>query len=264
MLTFLFWNINRKSLADRVARLARAHAADVVVLAECEFGPGDFERAAGGPFGYVSPPGKRLRVWSAVPGAVWDLGVDAPRWQIFRVRRPASDEVLIAATHLPSKLHATPADQHLMTRLFAADIEQEERNRQHARTILVGDLNMNPFEEGVAGAGHLHAVMTRGKAGEATRAVGGRTFNMFYNPMWGSFGDRTPGPPGTYYAGPTGAVSYFWEMPDQVLLRPGVMDRLTDLAILDTDGTDTLLSRDGFPDRERGSDHLPLFFRVDV
>jgi hypothetical protein len=35
MLTVLFWNIQKKPLLDRVARIVRAHAVDVVVLAEC-------------------------------------------------------------------------------------------------------------------------------------------------------------------------------------------------------------------------------------
>lgn len=35
MLTFLFWNIQKKPLLPRVARLAQTHGADVVVLAEC-------------------------------------------------------------------------------------------------------------------------------------------------------------------------------------------------------------------------------------
>jgi hypothetical protein len=37
---FLFWNINRKPLAEAVADLAEAHAVDVVVLAESTMEPG--------------------------------------------------------------------------------------------------------------------------------------------------------------------------------------------------------------------------------
>jgi hypothetical protein len=31
-LTFLFWNLNKKSLADRLANLARTHNPDVIAL----------------------------------------------------------------------------------------------------------------------------------------------------------------------------------------------------------------------------------------
>jgi hypothetical protein len=268
MLTFLFWNTNRKPLADRVARIVRAHAVDVVILAECEFGPTDLEQAATTlgteQFQCVSHPDKQLRVWSRIAEATWQLGVDDLRWLIFRIKRPRTKEILLVVAHLPSKLHAGPADQQITVRRLVGHIEDEEKRRRHTRTIVVGDLNMNPFEEGMAGAGHLHAVMTRKKAGEESRVISGQNHGMFYNPMWGLFGDRTAGPAGTYYASSTGAVSYFWEMFDQILLRPAVMNLLTELAILDSDGIESLLTKDGLPDQQRGSDHLPVLFRLDV
>lgn len=36
MLTFLFWNVNKKPNEERIARLARLHGVDVVILAECK------------------------------------------------------------------------------------------------------------------------------------------------------------------------------------------------------------------------------------
>ena len=35
VVTFLFWNINRKPLQSEVANLALSHNADLVILAEC-------------------------------------------------------------------------------------------------------------------------------------------------------------------------------------------------------------------------------------
>jgi hypothetical protein len=40
MPTFVFWNINEKPLAERIARIAVSHAVDVVVLAESAIEPG--------------------------------------------------------------------------------------------------------------------------------------------------------------------------------------------------------------------------------
>jgi hypothetical protein len=141
-------------------------------------------------------------------------------------------------------------------------IQRLEARHFIEKTILVGDLNMNPFEQGVTGARQLHAVMTKAKASEGTRQFDSKDFPFFYNPMWGLFGDRTHGPAGTYYGGPRGAVSYFWEMFDQVLLRPALMDDLKDLRILDHDSVESLLTKNGLPDSENGSDHLPILFRL--
>ena len=65
--------------------------------------------------------------------------------------------------------------------------------------MLVGDLNMNPFEDGLVKTTGLHSVMSKSKAKEFSRVVQGRTYPFFYNPMWNLLGDETQGPPGTYY-----------------------------------------------------------------
>lgn len=185
------------------------------------------------------------------------------RWLLYRLFPGWTPELLFAVAHLPSKLNIRDATQSLIVQPLAADIAQTEDRRGHRRTVLVGDLNMNPFEEGVAGAGHLHGVMTRAVAGREERLVEGRTYRMFYNPMWAQFGDRTDGPPGTFYRSAAEAVNYYWNTYDQVLVRPELISHLRHAEVLDSDGTDSLLTKNGLPDRTNGSDHLPLFFRLE-
>jgi hypothetical protein len=110
--------------------------------------------------------------------------------------------------------------------------------------VLVGDLNMDPFEEGVVKANGLHAVMTRRLAGRQTRTVQGRVYPLFYNPMWGLYGDSSAGPPGTYFYEPSGHVGYFWHLFDQVLLRPDLLRffRNESLCILTEDGQRSFLT----------------------
>jgi hypothetical protein len=129
--------------------------------------------------------------------------------------------------------------------------------------MLVGDLNMNPFEAGVVGAHGLHAVMTRADARRVERSIQGVAYRFFYNPMWGHFGDRSAGPPGTYYLKASKPINYFWNIYDQVLLRPALLESLTSLEIVDSDGSNSLVTENGVPDSERGSDHLPILFRLD-
>jgi len=74
-------------------------------------------------------------------------------------------------------------------------IVEEERKAGHSRTILVGDLNMNPFEKGVIAAAGLHAVASRRIAERIERTVQGRSYPFFYNPMWGLLETRRSGPP---------------------------------------------------------------------
>jgi hypothetical protein len=50
---------------------------------------------------------------------------------------------------------------------------------------------------------------------------------------------------------------------DQVLLRPALIDSLATLEILDHDGKYSLLATDGTPHKNL-SDHLPIFFELDI
>jgi hypothetical protein len=86
--------------------------------------------------------------------------------------------------------------------------------------------------------------------------------------MWGLFGDRTSGPPGTYYWRSSVTSNHHWHILDQVLLRPSLADKLTRLKILRRDGPgsadNSLLDKHGLPEREGISDHLPLLFELDI
>jgi exonuclease III len=173
-------------------------------------------------------------------------------------------EVNIAGVHFPSKVNLEGIDQALVATSFMSDLQNLEAEFSNDRTILVGDLNMNPYEAGVVGAQTIHGVMSREVARRGERVIGGRTYKFFYNPMWGCFGDRTPGPAGTYFLSSTKPTNAFWQIYDQVLLRPSLMDSLRALQILDSDGQESLLTRSGRPGREGISDHLPIFFEIDL
>lgn len=272
-LSFLFWNLRRTALQDRLARMASSCEADFVILAEVpdrrnaeEELLGALNSRCGG--GYSIPPteGSRVLVISRLrPSLVRDAFNDPIGGLTIRhVATGPPGGFLLAAAHLPSRTAWSLADQALHASTVARDILREEQHLGVSHTVLVGDLNMNPYDVGVVGAQGLHGVMTRQIARRVGRVVAGRRYPFFYNPMWGLFGDRTEGPPATYYHRSSPPSSQFWHMYDQVLLRPSLMDKLLELRVLESDGASTLLSTAGLPDTVRGSDHLPLFFRLDV
>lgn len=119
---------------------------------------------------------------------------------------------------------------------------------------------MNPFESGVVSSEGLHAMMTKRIARAGSRKVSGENRPFFYNPMWRFFGERPDAPPGTYYYPASGKViAFHWNIFDQVLLRPELMDCLKDVRILDRIGPMPLL-KDQIPVHDVGSDHLPVLF----
>jgi exonuclease III len=186
-----------------------------------------------------------------------------------RVSLSEGEEILLAATHFPSKRHElykASRDRQKLVSAMSAKIREIESRVGHSRTILVGDMNMNPFEEDMISANGWHAVMTRDIASKRTRWVQKESYPFFYNPMWGYFGDNTQGPPGTYYSRKGSLSEYFWHMWDQVLIRPDLLGSFdgASLQILTGCRSASFVKRSGIPDNSRFSDHLPLLFALEI
>lgn len=131
--------------------------------------------------------------------------------------------------------------------------------------MLVGDLNMNPFERGLVSSVGLNAVMSRRIAARATRTVQDRSYPLFYNPMWGKFGDLESDTAGSYFYDNAQHVNYFWHIFDQVLLRPELAKRFNSdrLSVVKSVGARSLVRPNGRPDSTLYSDHLPIVFELD-
>lgn len=270
MLTFLFWNLNRRPLEDAVSSLTYQHQVDVVILAECAIPAATLlpalAEANGQPFYFPRSNCRAITIYTRFSDASMQARHESDRITIRRLTLPARVEILLVGVHLSSKLYWSEHSQAIECTNLRRLIQQEEQRSGHSRTVLVGDFNMNPFESGVAGAAGLHAVMTKQIASKKHRTVLGEQYPFFYNPMWSCFGDRTAGPPGTHYYQRAEHVCYFWNVFDQVLLRPELLDRFPseELRILSEDGNRSLLSASGLPDKAAGSDHLPVLFKLDL
>ena len=269
MISFLFWNINRKNLQRSIASLTRRYEVDVLMLAECQIEIGTMLRELNkrGGSGYHYSPGigcEKIEVFTQFPRQFIQPVYETSRLTIRHLRLPGLTNILLAITHLPSKLHWNEHSQAAECVEVSTSIRTAERKVGHARTVLVGDLNMNPFEDGMVNANGLHGVMSRSIAQKGTRVVQSREYPFFYNPMWGLLGDGTPGPSGTYYYSNAEHRVFFWNMFDQVLVRPDLLKRLDNrgLEILESDGEVSFLSNKGLPDKNVASDHLPVMFRL--
>jgi hypothetical protein len=83
--------------------------------------------------------------------------------------------------------------------------------------------------------------------------------------MWSHLGDARTDTAGSYYYERAEHVNYFWNMFDQVLLRPELARRFdpAQLRIVTSVGTRWLVRPNGRPDNATGSDHLPIVFELD-
>lgn len=269
MTSFVFWNVKELPRAEQAARLAGERLADVVILAESLVPDTDLIAALNRETGLFfcrpwSESSERIRIYTRYRETELVAVFDEPSGRL-TIRRllVGKRDVLLAAIHFHSKVRWSNEDQYEEIQNMARHIRRVEDDFGHRRTIVVGDLNMNPFERGVCSSHGLHGVMTRSTAAEMSRKVAGREYTYFYNPMWGFFGDRTPGPPGTHYYRDGTPLVYFWNIVDQLLIRPALLDLFDDeIAIVDCLAGEPLVDERGRPCLKRGSDHLPLHFKL--
>ncbi|PSN08488.1 hypothetical protein C7293_30220 [filamentous cyanobacterium CCT1] len=84
--------------------------------------------------------------------------------------------------------------------------------------------------------------------------------------MWSFFGENTPGPLGTYYYQGSGYRNFYWNIFDQVLVSPNLLDRFDfkKLQILTHDGVNNYVYDSGEPNSKDYSDHLPVLFELSL
>ncbi len=267
MTTFLFWNINRKNLEEAIVNLAFRHEVDVIILAESNTPPGVILKALNRKkteFHFSPGDCKKIHIFTRFPRRFLKVEGENNRATVRRLKLPRQEEILLVAVHLLHRQNEFQRNQECVE--LSEMIRDAESRIGHTKTVLVGDLNMNPFEYGVVAAAGLNATMARSIALRRERSVDFRSYPFFYNPMWGLFGDTIKGRPcGTFYYGKK-EPTYFWNMFDQVLIRPDLLPnfRNEDLEILIEDGINSFVSSSGLPDKSSASNHLPLLFKLNI
>jgi endonuclease/exonuclease/phosphatase family metal-dependent hydrolase len=155
-MTFLFWNTRKKSLAPNIARIVQNHDVDVVFLAENSSLPGTLSaslaQATGKPFRHVFVPQCRVTTYTHLPPNDFKRSVSVNDYVIWKLRTAIAGTIFVAAAHLDSKLYKTPSSQRKIASDLALMLRRRE-NRGRAKgtalpSILIGDMNMNPFDPG--------------------------------------------------------------------------------------------------------------------
>jgi Endonuclease/Exonuclease/phosphatase family len=277
MLTFLFWNLQKKPLQDSLYRLVEKHQVDILLLAENTLSVGEILSALNpneeGSFHY-SPSGygegEKIHVYTRFPSIFSQPLTGLPSYRRHTTRiinLPGKERFLLIAAHLESKVNMDNASHRTVVENFADDLREAEKIFESRASVVIGDINANPFEDGVISARGLHAVSSRRVAEKIEREVSDKSYPFLYNPMWGLYSEQDGTPPGTHYYGRSGYVCHFWNMFDQVLLRPEMLPFWIpeSLQILTDDGEESFLTEGNqTPTREKFSDHLPIICSLDI
>jgi hypothetical protein len=177
---------------------------------------------------------------------------------------PLQPRLLFAACHLLSKTNSGEDSQRAEAGIQVSDIRAIEEGQQLRATIILGDFNLDPYDPGMVMASHYHGLCDVAIASGGDRTVQGRSYRKMYNPMWSLFGDRTPGPAGTFFRSAAEHHNPHWHIYDQFLLSPEVLARFKfiEACILNSDGIESLATATGRPCRRKGSDHFPILLRL--
>jgi hypothetical protein len=268
MVTFMFWNVGGNSSADLVATACHEYQIDVLILAESNVSSTNLlgKLNSRGEFRFLEfdlVP-STIKFFFRLPAHSLKPIFDDGRVAIRNLTPPLGQQLLLVACHLPSKLHREESDQYYRLRSLRSEISRAESRVGHQNSLVIGDLNLNPFEASMTAPDGLHAVMDKRIARRAARRIQDATWDYFYNPMWSRLGDESSGPPGTYYYSGGRLIAYYWHTFDQVLLRPSLLKyyKKSNLRVLTKVGSTDLLNSSGLPGPF--SDHLPLVLKLDI
>lgn len=271
MPSILFWNLDNKDLTSEICSLCNEHQVDILILSECNLNLIKLQlllnETRHGKSVYLNPfnPSPRIQFLIKYPLSSLTIVHDSEYLSIRKISPPIGQEFLLAAVHLSSKLYYSSTDQLLSATRVIERIEEAEAQEGHDRTLIIGDFNMNPFEDGMVAAEAFHAVMDRRIAAKKHRMVQNLHKKMFYNPMWSRMGDTSLGPPGTYFLNKSGYVNLYWHTFDQILIRPDLLQFFNDenLKVITECDSQSLLKEFRL-DSKSFSDHLPIFFKLQI
>ena len=278
-----FWNINQKKnskknveLSDTLIDFVSEHGIDILFLAEVN----DTTRQnflikaklkfPTRPFSHIVSSNARTTLLSSyATKSFQDLVSNyiSPRWDSFLLEITGIVKLNLISVHFHSKINWSESSLALECANFARHINFIEKQTGCTDTILIGDFNMNPFEDGMVAANGLHAIQDldysfKTKKG---RKIDGNPYPYFYNPMWNFFGDFQK-PLGTHYHRTSGHISQEWNTYDQVIFRPSIKNYLDTnyIKIIDKIGLYKLTGSYGRPNDRDYSDHLPILLKLKV
>lgn len=265
-MNIVFWNLNNQIRAMEVVALFDLYNCDIAVFAE--YADEDAVILAGlqvrGIHCCFLPTVGCRRIKILVRSELDSFSVkrESERYTFREYSAPGKIPTLFCMIHFQSKLHMNNEEQLVEAGYLKSEIEEVESEVGHGNTIVFGDFNMNPFDAGMYFANAMNSVPCKHVAKSGARNIQGREHSFFYNPSWNLLGDRNEAPGSYYYGG--GAYSRMhWNILDQIIMRPIISDRLDNnsLRVLTSIGADSLLSA---MKRPRLSDHLPLFFSINL
>lgn len=259
-LRILFWNCGKNDLTSILQSCVIDLNIDLIVLAE-------FEKIDLNQIYSKKAFLHNVNQWIAVSSRISKRFVkpivDGSRYSVFKIKLPGMKKYIVSGIHLRSKLYANIDLQATYLGQYIRSIIRAEEKEKCNNTILLGDFNLEPYENPMLNFSHMNSIYSRDMCQSLghKRKVGEEERGFFFNPMWAFIGDLSDGPSGTYFSKNPGSSSNYWKMLDQILIRSHMSSDInrSNVSILTSLGGQNLLDNYGRPNHIY-SDHLPVLF----
>ena len=260
-----FWNVRKSEASIEIlADLVAEHELDVIALAESPISSGtlalSLTKATGAIFrpDVINVPNRITWAYKASVNAM--AVFDGDKVSIREIKPALGESLLLCGIHAASRLARDLDELNVLIPRAAEAVLEAEQKQGHDRTVVFGDFNLSPFDQGLISSESFHGVMSRQTADRRERTVYEKSRKFFYNPMWKLLA-ADDAVCGTYHFSSNNPLEYFWYCYDQILFRPSLLPNLTDEPVLIVQNTKKYQLVDG-----RGmpsvSDHLPIISKM--
>lgn len=248
-MNYLFWNTHKNIDINPILRdLITENCISIVVLAEYTADINDLIRLlydSGVIMEHIPTVGcDRIHILGRI-----DFHIEPQLQTDYASIQVIGRDTILCCVHLNSQIYSDHVSRReIVIEQIINDILKLENGLNTTNTIIVGDFNINPYDNSCVNARYFHGIPIYEDAMRESRNIAGKEFRMFYNPMWNFLGDFKE-PYGTYYRSAADTFNPYWHIYDQVIIRPSLRSRFVDgnLKIITGSANVSLLDKNKHP-----------------
>lgn len=173
-------------------------------------------------------------------------------------------DILLVGVHLSPNPTSTSDVRKYEIRDIMTDIDSDEQfvfGENKHRSMVIGDMNANPFDSEMVNKDSFNAVLFKDIIEQSDTVVFEKEeFERFYNPALDYINENNKNYGSFYYSSGIGCL--YWYCYDQVLLRKDLINHFVSMDYIKEIGEAKLINR--IAPNKSISDHLPLLVKMDI
>lgn len=257
----LFWNLNKKDNADLALTCMREEEVGIAAFAEysgTKFSDELLQSSGYRPIGYGGCD--KVKTFAREPIEILEC-FEQSRFTVLPMKM-GDIYFVVAVAHLVDRMSSADSEPRLVDIRKMMDVVHGYENKASInKTIVMGDLNANPYDREMLLPNAFNAMLFKGILRNKTaRTWCGDEYPFLYNPTIHWLSEESENYGSFYYSGD--CTSPIWNCYDQALVSPELMDRIKSYSYLKRIGDRDLVANVR-PD-SKISDHLPLLVDIDL